>query len=127
MHLMDSDKQEHYCMAILTFKVMNNKPEYETLVAGLSIAAEIEATELETKTDSQMVVNQVLGQYATKSEKLKNYLTRVWELRDLFSHFSITQILKSNNQVAYRLTRAASDMDEVSLPWPVIKKLSKSQ
>lgn len=56
---------------------MNNKAEYETLVAELVIAAKMGVTELETKADSQVIINQVLGLYATKGEKTKRYLTRI--------------------------------------------------
>lgn len=47
------------------------------LVARLGIDSKIGVTELKTKANSQMVMNQMLGVYATKGEKLSKYLTRV--------------------------------------------------
>lgn len=61
-------------MAKLAFKTTNNEAEYEALVVGLSIAKALGATEVEVKTDSQVVVNQVLGVYVAKDKKLKKYL-----------------------------------------------------
>lgn len=106
-------------MATMAFKVTNNEVEYEALVAGLSIAAKMGATEVEVKSYSQIVVNQVLGLYATKGEKLKKYLERVWEARDHLSYFSITQIPRAENEVVDRLARVALGMDEAPLPWQV--------
>lgn len=63
-------------MASLTFKVTNNEVEYETFVVGLSVAQQMGVTEVEVKADLQVVVNQVLGSYATKGDKLKKYHTR---------------------------------------------------
>lgn len=58
-------------MATMTFRVTNNEVEYGVLMVGLTIAAEIGVTEVETKADSQVIMNQVLGLYATKDKKLK--------------------------------------------------------
>lgn len=61
-------------MEKLTFETTNNKDEYKALVAGLSIAKALGATEVEVKADSQIVVDQVLRVYSAKGEKLKQYL-----------------------------------------------------
>ncbi|XP_042962726.1 uncharacterized protein LOC122297003 [Carya illinoinensis] len=123
IHLLSPDGQEWYYMVTLAFKVMNNEVEYEALITGLSVAAQIGATEVEARSDSQVVVNQVLGLYATKGEKLKKYLGRVWEICDLFSYFAITQIPRADNEVADRMARATSGGEEVPLPWPVERRV----
>ncbi|XP_042939501.1 uncharacterized protein LOC122274533 [Carya illinoinensis] len=123
IHLLSPDGQEQYYMVTLAFKVTNNEVEYEALLAGLSVAAQIWAIEVDARSDSQVVVNQVLGVYAAKGEKLKKYLARVWEVRDLFSYFAITQIPRVDNEVADRLARAALGEEEVPLPWPVERRV----
>ncbi|XP_042942589.1 uncharacterized protein LOC122276744 [Carya illinoinensis] len=119
IHLLSPDGRERYYMVTLAFKVTNNEVEYEALIAGLSVATLIGAIEVDTRSDSQVVVNQVLGLYIAKGEKLKKYLARVREIRDLFSYFAITQIPSADNEVTNRLARAASGGEEVPLPWPV--------
>ena len=74
VHLLRPDSQEQHYMATLTFEVTNNEIECEALVARLFIVATIGATVVEARSGSQVVVNQVLGLYATKEEKLKKYL-----------------------------------------------------
>lgn len=58
-------------MATLAFKTTNNEVKYKALVARLSAAKVLGATEVEVNSNLQMVVNQVLGMYVTKGENLK--------------------------------------------------------
>ena len=48
------------------FKTTNNEAEYETLLAGLRVAIELGVKFLDIFSDSQLVVNQVKGDYHTK-------------------------------------------------------------
>lgn len=89
---------------------------YKALVAGLSIVEALGATKVELVADLQVVVNQVLGVYTTKDEKLKKYLQLAWEKRDQFCHFSIEQILRESNGLAKKLARIVSRMEESTLP-----------
>ena len=45
------------------FKAMNNKAEYEALIAGLNFAKDMGIKKLDIHSDSQLVVNQLLGTY----------------------------------------------------------------
>lgn len=49
---------------------MNNDVEYEALIIGLIIANGVGTTSLRVRCDSQLVVNQVKGEYATKEEQM---------------------------------------------------------
>lgn len=55
----------------LTFKVTNNKVEYEALITGLRPTRGVRVTSLSTNCDSQLVVNQVNGEYKSKWENGK--------------------------------------------------------
>jgi hypothetical protein len=48
------------------FKASNNQAEYEALIARMKLAREMEVTDLRAKTNSQLVTNQVSGEYQTK-------------------------------------------------------------
>lgn len=58
----------------LEFKTTNNEAKYEVLLARLAMVEPLGAKEVDVKVDSQVVVNQVIGEYLTKGEKLKKYL-----------------------------------------------------
>ncbi|XP_042944810.1 uncharacterized protein LOC122278690 [Carya illinoinensis] len=72
VHLLSTNGKGRHYMATLAFKVTNN----EALIAGLFVAAQMGVKEIEARSDSQVVVNQVLGLYATKEwgSKIMEYL-----------------------------------------------------
>lgn len=51
------------CSLRFEFEVSNNEALYAALIAGLKIAKRMGAKKLETKSDSQLVVNQVNRNY----------------------------------------------------------------
>ena len=54
----------------LGFPVSTNEAEYEALLAGLKSASYILATELMVYSDSQLVVNQISGDYEAKDDRM---------------------------------------------------------
>ena len=59
------------------FKASNNEAEYEALLAGLRVANELKASSVQCFSDSQLVVNQVLGEYQARGPKMAAYLAKV--------------------------------------------------
>ena len=64
-------------MVRLDFPTTNNEAEYETLVAGLDLAKAVGAARVVIHYDSQVVTNQVNGDYECKGERMKKYLEQV--------------------------------------------------
>ena len=64
-------------MVRLNFPTSNNEVEYETLVAGLDLAKVEGAASVVIHCNSQVVTNQVNGDYECKSERMKKYLEQV--------------------------------------------------
>ena len=95
------------CMVRLDFPTTNNEAEYEALVAGLDLAKAARAASIVIYCDSQVVANQVNGDYECKEERMKRYLdqvkTRVGDLEA-----KIIQIPRGENEQADRLSNAAS-------------------
>ena len=95
------------CMVCLDFPTTNNEAEYEALVAGLDLAKAARAASIVIYCDSQVVANQVNGDYECKEERMKRYLdqvkTRVGDLEA-----KIIQIPRGENEQADRLSNAAS-------------------
>ena len=65
------------CMVCLNFPTTNNEVEYETLVAGLDLAKAVGAASVVIYYDSQVITNQVNGDYECKGERMKRYLDQV--------------------------------------------------
>ena len=64
-------------MVCLNFPTTNNEAEYEALVAGLDLAKAARATRVVLYYDSQVVTNQVNGEYECRGERMKKYLDQV--------------------------------------------------
>ena len=59
------------CMVRLDFRTINNEAEYEALVAGLGLAKAAGATSVVIYCNSQVITNQVNGDYEYKGEMMK--------------------------------------------------------
>nr|GEX44382.1 reverse transcriptase domain-containing protein [Tanacetum cinerariifolium] len=90
------------------FIASNNEAEYETLIDGLRITAQIGVHNVHVSVDSKLVTNQVLGTYATKEENMIKYLERAKSLVSGFANFSISQVPRSKNKKADALSKIAS-------------------
>ena len=95
------------CMIRLDFPTTNNEAEYETLVAGLDLARAARATSVVIYCDSQVITNQINGDYEYKGERMKLYLDQVkMRINDLQA--KIIQIPRGENEQADCLAKAAS-------------------
>ncbi|GJY26984.1 reverse transcriptase domain-containing protein [Tanacetum coccineum] len=90
------------------FPSSNNEAEYEALIAGLRIAAQIGVCNVHVRVDSKLVANQVLGAYVAKEENMIKYLEKVKSLVSGFASFSISQVPRSQNKKADALSKIAS-------------------
>ena len=59
------------CMIHLDFPTTNNEAEYEALVVGLDLAKATGAISVVIYCDSQVITNQVNGDYECKDERMK--------------------------------------------------------
>ena len=59
------------------FKGTNNEAEYEAFLAGLRVATDLGVDSLDVFSDSQLVVNQVQGDYLAKDSRMVAYLDEV--------------------------------------------------
>ncbi|GJT31361.1 reverse transcriptase domain-containing protein [Tanacetum coccineum] len=75
------------------FTASNNEEKYETLIAGLRIAAQMGVRNVHVSVDSKLVANQVLGTYVAKEENMAKYLEKTKSLISDFVNFSISQVL----------------------------------
>ncbi|GJZ53076.1 reverse transcriptase domain-containing protein [Tanacetum coccineum] len=90
------------------FITSNNEAEYEALLVGLRIAAQMGVRNVQVNIDSKLVANQVLGTYITKEENMIKYLEKVKTLVSGFASFSKSQVPRSHNKKADALSKIAS-------------------
>ena len=68
----------------LHFLASNNATEYEALINGLCIATELGATRLYVRSDSELVIDQVMKESSCKSPLMAAYCQEVRKLEDKF-------------------------------------------
>ena len=93
-------------MVHLDFPTTNNEAEYEVLVVGLNLARAIRATSVVIYCDSQVITNQVNGDYECNGERMKRYLGQVKRRVDNLQA-KIVQIPRGENKQVYCLAKAA--------------------
>ncbi|XP_057755533.1 uncharacterized protein LOC130974689 [Arachis stenosperma] len=90
------------------FPISNNQAEYEALIGGLAIAAEVGARRLEICSDSQVVTSQVNGSYQAKDPLLQKYLEKVKSLSQKFEEVTVHHVPRERNTRADLLSKLAS-------------------
>ncbi|GAU47095.1 hypothetical protein TSUD_369280 [Trifolium subterraneum] len=90
------------------FKASNNQAEYEALIAGMKLDKEMEVHELKAQSDSQLVANQVAGEFQTKDPQLAKYLEKVKEMAKHFTKFELANVPREQNSRADLLAKLAS-------------------
>ena len=94
-------------MVRLNFPTTNNEAEYEALVAGLDLTKATRAASVVIYYDSQIVANQMNGDYECKGKRMKRYLDQVRKMVDDLEA-KIIQIPRGENEQADHLAKAAS-------------------
>ncbi|KAL5580502.1 hypothetical protein UlMin_012944 [Ulmus minor] len=112
------------------FKATNNEAEYEALIAGLNLAKDMGIKKLSIRSDSQLVVNQLLGSYQARDLKMASYLEHIKILQPAFEEFDILQIPRVDNSHADALANLGSSIpitESQTIPllylqWPAVWK-----
>ena len=94
-------------MVRLDFPTTNNEAKYERLVASLDLARAIGAANIVIYCDSQVITNQVNGDYKCKGERMKRYLDQVKRRVDDLQA-KIVQIPRGENEQVDRLAKVTS-------------------
>ena len=89
----------------------NNVAEYRALVEGLRKAADLQVDEVEVVSDSELLVNQMQGNYKVKNEALRELWLDANELADRLRKVTFTAVRREHNELADRLVNEALDAE----------------
>ena len=87
----------------------NNIAEYTALVRALERAAQLGGQRLVIRSDSELLVKQMNGQYRVKNEQLRELYDEAKRLCAPFESVAITHVPRSANSVADRLCNEVLD------------------
>jgi ribonuclease HI len=89
----------------------NNVAEYSALVAGLRKAAEARVTELEVRSDSELMVKQMRGEYRVKNRDLQALFLEALRAARAVGQVEYVHVRREHNELADRLVNEALDAD----------------
>jgi ribonuclease HI len=87
----------------------NNVAEYSALVAGLRRAAELGVTALELRSDSELMVKQMRGEYRVKNRDLQELFLDASRAARAVGDVTYTHVRREHNELADRLVNEALD------------------
>ncbi|XP_074356048.1 uncharacterized protein LOC141695720 [Apium graveolens] len=107
----------HHLMSSIhfIFYVTDNDVEYEALINCLKIALEVGVMNLITRSDSELVVNQVNGGFQARGPQTELYMRCVQRLLEKFRSARLEGVPREENSNAYALAKMGSQMDIVQL------------
>ncbi|GKE14123.1 reverse transcriptase domain-containing protein, partial [Tanacetum coccineum] len=100
-------KQYTYALRF-EFETTNNEAEYEALLAGLRIAADMKIKDLSIFVDSQLVANHVKGLFEARQPVIKQYLEKTKEVLESFDSYTMEHVRRDPNKKADALSKLAS-------------------
>jgi ribonuclease HI len=93
-------------------KATNNQAEYTAVIAGLEKAISLGAKQVLLKSDSELVVKQLMGLYKVKNADLREMYQRVVALTGRLEKFTAMNIPREQNKQADALCNKALDEGE---------------
>ena len=107
------DKKDYICKKVSRFlgKRTNNQAEYEALIAALEASASLEATEVTSHLDSEVVTKQLTGEYRVRNRELQQLWKKVQELKRCFISVRFVSVPRSESHIQEvdRLVNATLD------------------
>ena len=84
----------------LNFPASNNEVEYEAIIAGLNHTIFVSSEKIIIKSDSQLVVGQVYGEYETRDQRMTKYVNLINLRLGSFVAWQLDHVPRSSNEKA---------------------------
>lgn len=90
------------------FEATNNEAEYEAIISGLRIAADLGAKQIIVYNDSEVVIGQLLGHSTAREDRLIAYLGKAQASAQRFKRAVFLKVPRAQNNRADRLAKLAT-------------------
>lgn len=90
-------------------ELTNNEAEYQGLLHALKVANQLGFESVHIRSDSELMVKQIKGEYRVKAANLKPYFAEARELLGTFRGWSIEHVRREKNKRADQLANLAMD------------------
>ncbi len=92
--------------------ITNNQAEYNAMIRALEKCIDMDFNNIELRSDSQLLIRQMKGQYEVKSSNLRDLYTKGQELASKFDNITYEHISREKNTIADKLANKAIDQTE---------------
>ncbi len=98
----------------------NNEAEYQAVIFALKKFKAffgkkiVEVSEVEVRSDSELLVNQMNGKYKLENEKIQKFFIEIWNLKIDFKGVKFKAIPREKNREADKLVNEALDGESSS-------------
>ncbi|KKP43474.1 MAG: Ribonuclease H [Parcubacteria group bacterium GW2011_GWA1_33_6] len=95
--------------------ITNNEAEYQAVIFALKKFKAVfgkkiaEVSDIEIRSDSELLVNQMNGKYKIENEKIQKFFIEIWNLKIDFQLVKFKAIPREKNKEADRLVNEALD------------------
>lgn len=95
--------------------ITNNEAEYQAVIFALKKFKAVfgktiaKTSEVEVRSDSELLVNQMQGKYKIENEKIQRFFIEIWNLKIDFEDIKFKAIPREKNKEADRLVNEALD------------------
>ncbi|XP_016507586.2 uncharacterized protein LOC107825270 [Nicotiana tabacum] len=100
--------QHHPATTRLLFFCTNNVAEYEARIMGMNMAVDLDVQELLIMDDSDLIIQQLQGEWETRDIKLIPYRQHVEDISKQFKSVEFKYIPRFHNELADALATLAS-------------------
>ncbi len=107
------DENDHQVGKVSRYigKRTNNFAEYKAIIQALKIAGYFKTRKVRIRTDSELIVKQVLGEYQVKKDDLKPLYKAVIELMKAIPDCQIEHVSRNQNDKADYLAKKGSNSE----------------
>jgi len=87
----------------------NNQAEYQAVILALEKVKELKVSEIDFFLDSELVVNQLKGEYRVKDKDLGSLFVKIWNLSQNFQKIKYRHVPRAENHLADKLVNQVID------------------
>ena len=101
----NDDNEEVYSFSEYLDDATNNEAEYTALIEGLKYGLELKLININIYSDSELIVNQVNGDYKVKNDRMKKLYHIVLNLLEQYDNWVINHVMRDDNIIADKLSK----------------------
>jgi len=95
-------------------KATNNQAEYQALLKALKLARQLQARRITIRSDSELLVKQMNGEYRVKNEDLRVLFEEARQIIQAFGVCKFEYVPREHNTEADRLANKAIDLKAIT-------------